>query len=380
MKRRTFLSLVGGGCVLAAGGVGAFAVTRTPHKALAPWTIGHDRSPDPRLRALSYAILAPNPHNRQPWLVELTGSDAFVLHADPARRLPETDPFDRQLTIGLGCFLELVAMAARSDGYRPEIALFPDGPHDERVSAGPVAAVRLVPDAAAAADPLFSQVLMRRSLKEPFDAERTVPDSVAQALIEDRLPGTAAVTLDPGRIADLRALAWEAHVIESTTARTMQESVDLMRIGRAEIEASPDGIDLGGPFLEALALAGLMTREALADPESTAFREGMRLYEDMHRTAMGYYWITTPANTRIDQIAAGRAYVRANLIATQSGLAMHPISQALQEFPEMATHLSGLHTLLGADGGQRVQMLARIGYGPEAGPSPRWPLEARLAR
>lgn len=378
MKRRTFLSLVGGGCVLAAGGAGTFAVTRTPHKALAPWTIGHDRSADPRLRALSYAILAPNPHNRQPWLVELTGSDGFVLHADPARRLPETDPFDRQLTIGLGCFLELVDMAARSNGFRADVTLFPDGSDAQRISAGPVAAVRLIPDATATADPLFSQVLRRRSLKEPFDADRTVPESVAQALIEDQWPG-AAITLDEGRIADLRALAWEAHVIESTTARTMQESVDLMRIGRAEIEASPDGIDLGGPFLEALALAGLMTRETLADPESTAFREGMRLYEEMHRTAMGYYWITTPANTRVDQIAAGRAYVRANLIATQSGLAMHPISQALQEYPEMATHLSGLHDLLGADGGQRVQMLARIGYGPEAGPSPRWPLAARLA-
>ncbi|MEM1050075.1 MAG: twin-arginine translocation pathway signal protein [Pseudomonadota bacterium] len=378
MKRRTFLSLVGGGCVLAAGGVGAFAVTRTPHKALAPWTIGHDRSADPRLRALSYAILAPNPHNRQPWLVEMTGSDAFVLHADPARRLPETDPFDRQLTIGLGCFLELVDLAARSGGHRADIALFPDGPDADRLSAGPVAAVRLVPDTNGAADPLFSGVLRRRSLKEPFDADRAVPELAAQALIEDRSPAAAGFTLDSGRIQELRALAWEAHVIESTTPRTMQESVDLMRIGRAEIEASPDGIDLGGPFLEALAIAGLMTRETLADPESTAFGEGMRLYEEIHKTAMGYYWITTPTNSRHDQIAAGRAYVRANLIATQSGLGMHPVSQALQEYPEMAGHLAGLHAMLGAGDGQRVQMLARIGYGPETRPSPRWPLAARL--
>ena len=30
-----------------------------------------------------------------------------------------------------------------------------------------------------------------------------------------------------------------------------------MRIGKAEIEANPDGIALGGPLLEAMALMGL---------------------------------------------------------------------------------------------------------------------------
>ena len=38
-----------------------------------------------------------------------------------------------------------------------------------------------------------------------------------------------------------------------------------MRIGKAEINANPDGIDLGGAFLEALSAAGLLTRETLAD-------------------------------------------------------------------------------------------------------------------
>ncbi|MEL7344838.1 MAG: twin-arginine translocation signal domain-containing protein, partial [Pseudomonadota bacterium] len=37
MNRRNFLKLASGGVVVAAAGVGAFAATRRPGEALAPW-------------------------------------------------------------------------------------------------------------------------------------------------------------------------------------------------------------------------------------------------------------------------------------------------------------------------------------------------------
>jgi hypothetical protein len=86
-------------------------------------------------------------------------------------------------------------------------------------------------------------------------------------------------------------------------------------------------------------------------------------------------WIKTPSNTRADQIEAGRQYVRANLRATQLGLAMHPMSQSLQEYEEVSANFRRVHDLLGAKEGERIQMLARVGYGPKIGPSPRWPID-----
>ena len=56
---------------------------------------------------------------------------------------------------------------------------------------------------------------------------------------------------------------------------------------------------------------------------------------------------------------------------------MQPMSQALQEYPEMAEIYKQTHDAL-APAGQTVQMLARIGYGPTVPVSPRWPLEAKL--
>ena len=66
-------------------------------------------------------LLEPNPHNRQPWLAELAGEDTVHLRMDPARRLPHTDPFDRQLVIGMGCFVELMVQAAGAEGLAVEL-------------------------------------------------------------------------------------------------------------------------------------------------------------------------------------------------------------------------------------------------------------------
>eukprot|EP01031_Cornospumella_fuschlensis_P021307 gene21307-26110_t len=106
MKRRQFLAVLGGGVVLAAVVAStAFLLTRRPDRALAPWTVAGMPDQEPRRRALSYAILAPNPHNRQPWLVDLGVKDQVTLYVDTTRLLPETDPHNRQITIGLGCFI-----------------------------------------------------------------------------------------------------------------------------------------------------------------------------------------------------------------------------------------------------------------------------------
>ena len=49
-----------------------------------------------------------------------------------------------------------------------------------------------------------------------------------------------------------------------------------MRIGRAEIEANPDGIALGGAVLEALAMAGQVTRAKVAAEEASQDPEAAR--------------------------------------------------------------------------------------------------------
>ncbi|MCV3270462.1 Acg family FMN-binding oxidoreductase [Roseobacter sinensis] len=363
MPRRKALTLIGGGTVLAAtASAGGFLATRTPHAALAPWEGAGDYD-DPRLNALSYALLAPNPHNLQPWQIDLEGADAVLIYRDPARRLPETDPFDRQITIGLGCFIEQMILAAGAADHRVDLKLYPEGED------GPVA--RATFTEGGEADPLSAQILARRSCKEPF-AE--TPLSPAHA---NELELYADVYTDIPTVAALKKLTWAAWEVEAMTPHTMRESVDLMRFGKAEIEANPDGIDLGGPMLESLMLAGVLSREAQSDPESRGFQQGVEIYREMLHATPAYAALTSPTNTRADQIEAGRRWLRLNLKCTTLGVALHPVSQCLQEYPEMADHYTAAHKRL-AGPGQTVQMLGRLGYGPDVPRTPRWPLETKL--
>jgi hypothetical protein len=377
--RRRDLFLFSAGGVLAATGAGSWwAATREPARALAPWHAAELDSRDPRIFAFAHAILAPNAHNRQPWLIRLIGEDRAELRCDLAKRLPQTDPFDRQIAIGFGCFLELARLAAAERGIRLEIEPFPEGEGQPRLDARPIARFRFVADAGVARDPLFGQARIRRSLKEPFDVAKPVAPETLTRLLATPAAGVAVVgSIEPARVTALRDLTWRAWKIEAQTPAAFGESVDLMRIGKAEIERSPDGIDLGGPLFEGLNRVGLMTRTTLADPASTAFKEGWRAYEAMLASSMGFVWLTTPGNSRVEQLAAGTAHLRLNLAASALGLGFHPVSQALQEFPEMAPALAEASALAP---GARVQMLSRIGYAPAVPPSPRWPLATKLEK
>lgn len=375
LTRRKTLAILGGGAILAASGA-TYAVTRTPRTALKPWAMAGQYE-DPRMWALSYAILAPNPHNRQPWMVDLSQPDQVTLYADPDRLLPHTDPFSRQIVVGLGCFLELMTLAAAERGYAVTLDLFPEGEDVAALDQRPVAVARFR-EGGTAEPALFSQAMNRRTNRAPYDTARPVDQTqlaaLTQAVSRGSTPGTTA---DPDRIADLRALTAEAFRIEFETPQTYRESVDLFRIGHAEIDANPDGISLGGPKNEALRLAGLLSRESALDRDGVGYATALGMVTESANTGMGYVWLTSAANRRADQIAAGRDWLRVHLAATAEGLALQPMSQALQEFPEMAGPYREAHSMLAPEGGI-VQMLGRLGYAAHPGHSPRWPLETRV--
>jgi len=362
LSRRAALTVLGGGVVLAATGCAAgFALTRTPRKAIEPWDLAGQYD-DPRLNALSYALLAPNPHNLQPWLIELVSDDGIRLHHDKTKRLPETDPFDRQIVIGFGCFLEQMVIAASTTGHAIEISLFPDGED------GPIAQATF--STGIDADPLAASILQRRSCKEPFENREIESDKVRM------LEPFASIITDGAQVDEIKALTWDSWKVEAETPRTYNESVELMRFGRSEINANPDGIHLGGVFFESLILLGQLNREQQLDTNSMSYKKGFEIYQKMLEATPAYAVLFSDTNTRADQIEAGRQWLRLNLRTTELGLALHPISQCLQEYAEMEVNYTKAHSLL-ATGGQTVQMLGRLGYGPTIAPTPRWPLEEK---
>jgi hypothetical protein len=363
-SRRRFIKLAGGGAVLAAAQLSGCS-SGYPSAAVKAWRpIGE--TTDVRRWMLAHALLAPNPHNRQPWIADLRREGEITLVCDGDRLLPETDPFGRQIMIGCGAFIELAVIAAAEKGYRVRVDAFPAGEPGPAELPGNrvVATLKLTADATISRDALFAQIRRRHTNKTAYDNQRQVPANVWQAMQSvvsgaDLLLG--AVT-DAEQMAQVRKLTRDSYYAEMTTARTYLESAHLMRIGGSEIERHRDGISITGAMPQLMSAIGLFNRFEVPTNGSANLKRMMDRWQAFE-SGSGYLWLVSRGNSRKIQLDSGRAYVRAHLRATAAGVDMHPLSQALQEFAEVQPQYEGLHKLLGFDAATTtVQMMARVGY------------------
>jgi hypothetical protein len=369
-SRRSFIRLVGGGVVMAgaAASLQGCASSSYPAIAVLPW-----QPIDPKLEIrrwmLAHALLAPNPHNRQPWIADLKRDGEITLICDGERLLPETDPFGRQILVGCGAFIELAVFAAAERGYSVAVDTFPAGePSLTQLPKGAVVAKFTVKqDTSVKPDPLFAFILKRHTNKAAYDMQRSLSDANWKSLSASASSVNSG--LKSGFISDaitmqkVRVITRESYEIELTTSNTHLESMRLLRIGPDEIAKHRDGISVNGVMPRMLMAAGLFDRMAVPKKGDSNYGRMMDRWQPFE-TGSGYFWLASNGNTRKQQVAAGRAYVRSHLTATSLGIDMHPLSQALQEFKEVQKPYVDMHTLLGFDPASTpIQMLARVGYG-----------------
>jgi hypothetical protein len=370
-SRRLFIRLAGGGVVMAAvaASLQGCASSSYPSVAIQAW-----QPADPKLEIrrwmLAHALLAPNPHNRQPWIADLKREGEITLICDGERLLPETDPFGRQILVGCGAFIELAVLAAAERGYSVIVDVFPAGePALTLLPKGAVVAKLTVKqDALVKPDPLFAFILKRHTNKAEYDMQRQVSDANWKMLLASS-SGIAGAGLRTGVVNDsvtmqkMRTITRESYEIELTTSNTHLESARLLRIGPSEISTHRDGISVTGLMPRILVTTGMFDRMAVPKVGDSNYKRMMDRWQPFE-TGSGYFWLASNSNTRKQQIAAGRAYVRTHLTATSVGIDMHPLSQALQEFKEVQKPFADMHKLLGFDPTvTTLQMLARVGYG-----------------
>lgn len=389
MERRQFMRVLGGAAVLAAVPALPGCSSTLPAEAVAAWQGPAPVPPggDVRRWIVAHAILAPHSHNLQSWLVDLQQPGEIMLYCDHTRLLPETDPHSRQILMSQGTFLELLHLAALQQGLRAEIDLFPHGEFDPRTPPAPphthhaTARVRLVPDASVQPDPLFGQIFRRRTNRSAYDMRTPEPQAVqaiAAACTAPRLRTAFALPGD-ARLPEHRAIARDAWRVELVTPRTMLESLKVLRVGPREIAEHRDGLSVNAPLPRMLAALGLFDRSQAPGPDDMAVTQQVQDFNARIDATPAFFAMVTETNDRATQVQAGRAYVRAQLAATAQGLSMHPLQQALQEYPEQAPHYAAIHALLGAGGGRgTVQMWARLGYAPPVGPAPRRGVQAHV--
>ena len=332
MERRQFIKVITAGSALAIVPAG-FTGCNNPVESAKNVEL---QSKDIRLKLIAYAMLAPNPHNIQPWLVKLVGDNSFELYVDQNRLLPETDPPARQIHIGQGTFLEGLRIAASEFGYRTQIKYFPQGEYGNTVVEDkPIALIKIDNSDSVDKDPLFEWMLKRQSNKRVYTNQSLSEETLAtifSAFQYKPYPiGYSTQESDRNQIAiQLK----EAMEIETAGPGRHKETVNMFRFSADEVNKTRDGFTIGNSGMTGIKRwlvenFFLGTRKEAEAVDSSFAKEGILLTEEQAKSATAFGWIFSKSNKRIDQIKIGQMYMQINLLLAQAGISMHPMSQIL---------------------------------------------------
>jgi len=336
---------------------------------LQPWSVSTDTFPSDgfvsdRLEALlAYAVLAPSPHNTQPWLFRINVSDVEI-YADRRRHLAAVDPFGRELHIACGAALLHLRIAAGYFGQACSWDLLPD-PHNPLLLAR--FALHLKEDTNSEDVVLFHAIQERRTNREPFQPE-LVPDEVLDDLGESVAKEGAwlvAFADDTGRsaVADLVARA------DREQWSHLEFRKELAHWVRMDPEHQADGIpsqDFG--LRDWMSFVGPALIRTFNRGNNQAARDADIALHSPVLAVLG-----TDSDQPLDWLKAGQALGRVLLHAQASGVSVSHLNQAI-EIPSLRGELA---TLLGRPSAF-PQILLRLGYGPVVQPTPRWDVRSKL--
>ncbi|OGM20206.1 hypothetical protein A2771_03450 [Candidatus Woesebacteria bacterium RIFCSPHIGHO2_01_FULL_38_26b] len=79
---------------------------------------------------VSWGILAPSAHNKQPWIVDLDENEKnLTVYPDPKALGTSSDKYGRQANVGIGCFTANLSLALNAYGLTPIYSLQTNGRH-----------------------------------------------------------------------------------------------------------------------------------------------------------------------------------------------------------------------------------------------------------
>ncbi|MDJ0376420.1 hypothetical protein [Cryobacterium sp. PH31-L1] len=371
--RRVILITIGsvvGVVALALGAVLTVGGIFVPATYLQPWATSYaDQFPDPRVKVVSQALLAPSGHNMQPWTITLDESnpDVLYLYADPTRLSPAVDPLARQVMVSQGTFLEYLHVSAAELGYATAFDLFPDGDYDETdleasMSALPVARITLAADAQAAA-PDYASLFRSDTNRAPYADAALTADQLTELAAISETGATLQLLTDDADQTTFAAYGVEGTLIETEYAAATAESAAVFHSTEGDKNDARSGFAVEGQgtngFMKYL-LQGLITIIPSLNGDAAGAKNAIAMTQAAVDHTAAYGLVSTGGNTRTEQVQAGVLFAHFSLKARTLGLVMQPLSQVLQEYPTMAVPYKAIHEQY-ASGGETIQMLVRVG-------------------
>ncbi len=302
----------------------------------------------PAIEILTLAGRAPSGHNTQPWTVRVVGREHWILGIDWSRRLAAVDPTARETLLSLGAFLENLVMAAAHYGYAVEYDVIAHSPADADV-------IDLRLRKTGPSPQRLDQIRLRRTVRNGLLTNEI--KSTDLAIVTGRgeefhyFPrGTAAAKyLSEGTVEANRQQAFRDPAAEELANWIRWSSADAARYKNGLTPASMEIEGLAGWYV-----SHFYDRASVL---SKSFRD-TTIKQVIERVGQSGGWlvVSSPGTALATLIETGRKVERMWLRLRDRGIAIHPMTQMLEEAPwsEQVTKN------LGIDG--VPQFLLRIGY------------------
>jgi hypothetical protein len=274
-----------------------------------------------------------------------------------------------------GTFLDYVAVAGQKIGYPVQISLFPKGDYDEQhlaesMSDKPVAKI-VLKRANPQHSPLFNALYLPDTNRANYKSDALTEQQIhsLESLNEDEQI-TTKIYPDKTNVQNLGNFAIQGAIIEAGVPRVTKEASDIFRPNEYQKNKYRYGFSFEGQGTSGFSLyflQGLVTLFPFLNSEKAASNLMIQSTKTSIKHTPAYAMISSRDNSRASQVKSGMLYSRLTLTAHSLGLVVQPVSQALEEYPEMSKLYHGIHDAYAPEG-QTIQMLVRIGKPTEKVP------------
>ncbi|MGB8451866.1 MAG: hypothetical protein WCD89_05985 [Anaerocolumna sp.] len=338
---------------------------------LKPWERSYAESfEEPRVRLAALGLLAANGHNMQPWKIKLDKSDdnVFYLYADSNRVTGEVDPYARQMMVSQGTFLEYAAIAGEQFGYKTNIELYPEGNYNESkliesMQNIPVAKITIT-KTNPVNNKLYDTLFLPDTNRSAYQKDKLSADEIKKLSEINSDPSLSLeFYTDDENIKKIGKIAMDGIVIEAGVDRVMKESGVIFRPNEYVKNKYRYGFSVEGQGTTGI-MKHIMQGMVTLFPSMNQGKAAADLFVQAGQVSIdhtpSYILIKSRDNSRINQIKSGMLYSRLIAAAHNLGLVMQPLSQVLEEYPEMEKDYTEINNSYAGDGGT-IQMLVRIG-------------------
>jgi hypothetical protein len=352
ISRRQFLEkMTAGALCMGAGSIitACGGVTRPtfPSKAeLSSYIFGLD---DRDEKILHYASLAPSILNIQPWLVRIADHRKWIIGIDPTRTAPTIDPQNREILLSMGAFVENLSIAAAVQGLRAEISVMAHSPFDKDIVQ--VNFLHKPP-----IEYPLQRLELRRTVKKGF-LNKPLTLETEYALTASDKDHFFYFPSGTEHAACVRDSVIEHYRYQLNRQDAQAEITKWMRFSDADAEKYLDGLTL-----ESMEIGGIPGWYLKHFAEPPDFLKPGYLDKSLDYTSAlaqegaGWIIITSSDQSVASLIETGRRFEKMSLLAREHQVALHPMSQCLEEKTGIdqifSSHTTEFHP----------QFILRVGY------------------